>query len=157
MYQWKRERGSKRNCCLNILFFCRLHASYGFHLKLSSKGPRFHLLLEPFGSFPTPCTTRWVQRKKKLRCFILLTDVIHAQKYFFSFTPAKCSPGTFSSICLLVKVVDSMYKESKPPPSPHMCALKHKCLHTLNNFFFFFYIGRLCKRQGEMGRGEEGG
>lgn len=95
--------------------------------------------------------------KKKLRCFILLTDVIHAQKYFFSFTPAKCSPGTFSSICLLVKVVDSMCKESKPSPSPHVCALKHKCLHTLNNFFFFFYIGRLCKRQGEMGRGEEGG
>lgn len=46
-----------------LLFFCRLRASYGFHLKLSSKGPRFHLLLEPFGFFPTRCTMRWVQRQ----------------------------------------------------------------------------------------------
>lgn len=61
----------------------------------------------------------------------------------------------FFHLFLLVEEVDSMYEETKLPPSPHVCALKHARSKQLF-LLFFFYIECLCKKQGEVGREEEG-
>lgn len=129
-----------------LLFFAGCVPHTGSIWSCQAKGPGFAFCWNLSDSFPHVVPWGEFRDKSLGSCFILLTDAIRVQEYFFNFTPVKCSPGIFPSILLLVKEVDSICEETWLPPSPHVCALKHA--HFKQLFLLFFILGAYVRGKG---------